>query len=119
MTDSTAPLSVAVRFIEAFGRRDLTALAECLADDVVFESPRVRLVGRDEVVAGIEEFAGLVETVRIEGGYGDAHGAVVVYEMITGPFGTIRAADHLAVVDGKITNDTLIFDTAALNPAPA
>ncbi|MFC7624297.1 nuclear transport factor 2 family protein [Microlunatus sp. GCM10028923] len=115
MADPTAPIEVAVRFIEAFGRRDLTTLTECLADDVVFESPRVRLAGRDQVVAGIAEFAGLVEAVQVTARYGDEHGAVVVYEMLTGPFGTIRAADHLTVVDGRITTDILIFDTAALN----
>ena len=107
---------MAVRFIEAFGRRDLTVLAGCLADEVVFESPRVRLTGRDEVVAAVGEFAGLVEAVTIAGAYGDGQGAVVVYEMVTGPFGTIRAVDHVIVVDGKITKDTLIFDTAALQP---
>ncbi len=47
MADPTTPIEVAVRFIEAFGRRDLTALADCLADDVVSESPRVRLSGRE------------------------------------------------------------------------
>ena len=116
MADSTTPIDVAVRFIEAFGRRDLTVLADCLADDIVFDSPRVRLTGREQVVAGIGEFAGLVEAVTIVGRYGDGQGAVVVYEMVTGPFGTIRAVDHLTVVDGKIITDTLIFDTAALHP---
>ncbi|WP_161606404.1 nuclear transport factor 2 family protein [Microlunatus speluncae] len=114
MADSTAPIDVAVRFIEAFGRRDLTALADCLADDIVFESPRMQLTGRDQVLAAIGEFTGVVDSVKITGSYGDARSAVVVYEIRTGPFGTIRAADHVSVRDGKITTDTLIFDTAAL-----
>ncbi|MEJ3654390.1 nuclear transport factor 2 family protein [Actinomycetes bacterium KLBMP 9759] len=114
MNGSSLPVDVAVRFIEAFGRGDMDGVAACLAPEVSFESPRVRLNGAAPVVAAMAEFAQVVTGVQVVAALGDAAQAVVVYEMATGPFGTIRAVDHVAVQDGLITSDTLVFDTAAI-----
>jgi hypothetical protein len=37
-----------------------------------------------------------------------------MYDMKTGPSGTIRAADHFVIQDGKIESDQLVFDTYEL-----
>lgn len=102
----------AVEYIEAFGRRDTAAMAALLAEDVVFESPRTRLVGAEAVLAAAAEFP--VTKVRIIDALGDDMRAVVVYDMDTSPFGTLRAVDHLVFRDGRIVLDTAVFDTAAL-----
>ncbi|WP_232664908.1 nuclear transport factor 2 family protein [Pseudonocardia sp. TRM90224] len=115
MSGSRQPVDVAVRFIEAFGRGDMETVSACLAQDVVFESPRVSLAGVGPVVAAMAEFAQVVVGVKVVAALGDAEQAVVVYEMATGPFGTIRAVDHVAVRDGRIASDTLVFDTAVLS----
>jgi hypothetical protein len=40
-----------------------------------------------------------------------------MYDMHTGPFGTIRAAEHYRLRDGRIFSHELIFDTAPLKAA--
>jgi len=44
---------------------------------------------------------------------------MIMYEMVMGPFGTLRAAEHLVIRDGKITSDTLVFDTHEVRKAQA
>ena len=107
----TAPVDVAVRFVEAFGKADADTIAGLFADDIVFESPRVRIAGAAAVLAAISEFAKAVQGVDVVAALGDDEKAVVVYDMKTAPFGTIRAVDYLVVRDGKIISDSLVFDT--------
>ncbi|WP_433440506.1 nuclear transport factor 2 family protein [Nonomuraea sp. CA-141351] len=114
MSESQAPADVAVAFIEAFGRQDIDTLARYLAEEVVFESPRVRLTGARAVAEAVGQFAQAVIGVKILASLGDGEQALITYNMETGPFGTIRAVDHLVVRDGKIVADTLVFDTGAL-----
>lgn len=114
MGEQGATAGVATGYIEAFGRGDLAAIRGYLADDVVFESPRVAVRGADEVAAAVAEFAGVVTGVTIIAAVGDERQAMIIYDMATRPFGTIRAVDHLVVEDGQITSDTLVFDTSPL-----
>jgi limonene-1,2-epoxide hydrolase len=111
MSEHRTPAEVASAFIEAFGRRDMTAIAGFLADDVAFESPRVALTGAEPVLAAMGEFAQVVTGVSVLAVVGDDERAMIMYDMATGPFGTLRAVDHLMVRDGRIVSDTLVFDT--------
>jgi len=110
------PSEVAVAYLEAFGRQDMTAAARFIADDITFESPRVTLTGAEAYLAAVGEFAKAVTAVDILAALGDGDRAFVLYDMKTGPFGTIRAANYFLVRDGRITSDVLVFDTALLNP---
>lgn len=109
-----AAVQAAVAFVEAFGRRDMAAVSGALAEDVVFESPRTRITGAAAVAAAISEFAQAVTGVTVIDAFGDHERAVVMYDMHTGPFGTLRAVDRVLVRDGKIVSDSLVFDTRAL-----
>jgi hypothetical protein len=108
------PVAVAREFIEAFGQRDMATVEGMLAADVTFRSPRASLTGAPTVSAAMGEFAQLVNGVTILAAMQDGDRACIVYDMATGPFGTLRAADLLTVVAGKITEDLLVFDTAPL-----
>lgn len=110
-------VGVATGYIEAFGRGDLAAVRGYLADEVVFQSPRVTVEGAAEVAAAIGEFAKVVTGVTIVAALGDERQAMIMYDMATGPFGTIRAVDHLVLDGGRITRDVLVFDTAPLGGA--
>jgi ketosteroid isomerase-like protein len=114
MTEKLSPVEIAVAYLEAFGRQDLATAAGYIADDIVFESPRVTLTGAKAYLAAVGEFAQAVASVEIIAALGDDERAMVMYDMKTGPFGTIRAADSFAVRDGKITCDLLVFDTRPL-----
>jgi hypothetical protein len=108
------PAAVARAFVEAFGRRDLSTVAGLLADDVTFRSPRVQLTGAPAVVAAMTEFAQLVTGVTVVSVMSDGDRAMIMYDMETVPFGTLRAVDLLTVAGGKISADVLVFDTAPL-----
>ncbi|KAB8195355.1 DUF4440 domain-containing protein [Nonomuraea phyllanthi] len=114
MNKHKAPAEIAVEFIEAFARHDRAAMARRLADDIVFESPRGAIAGARAVLEAIGQFAEAVAEVKIISVLGDDEQALIMYDMVTGPFGTLRAADHLVVQDGRITSDRLVFDTYEL-----
>jgi hypothetical protein len=84
---------------------------------VAFDSPRVSLVGAAQVLAAMGEFALVVTGVSVHAVVGDDERAMVMYDMETGPFGTIRAVDHLVVRHGRIIADTLVFDTYEVRKA--
>jgi hypothetical protein len=105
---------IARTFVEAFGRRDLATVARLLADDVTFHSPRVRLTGAPAVLAAMAEFAQLVTGVTVLAVMSDGNQTMIMYDMVTEPFGTLRAVDLLTVAQGRITDDVLVFDTAPL-----
>jgi hypothetical protein len=113
------PVELAVEYIEAFGRRDMAAVANCLATGIRLESPRVRLSGIEPVLEAVGQFAQVVDGVEIIAALGDSEQATVMYDMRTGPFGTLRAANHLLVQDGKVVADTLVFDTYEVRRAEA
>jgi hypothetical protein len=48
---------------------------------------------------------------------GDDQHAMVMYELETGPFGRLRAAEAFVITDGKIIRDTLVFDTHEIRSA--
>jgi ketosteroid isomerase-like protein len=114
MTGSSAPTAIAAEYLRAFAAGDMDAVRAHLAEDVVFESPPVRLTGIDDVVAAIEQFAEAVEHLTIIAAHGDGQTALVMYDVRTGPFGILRAAERLVVRDGKIALDQLVFDTYAV-----
>jgi ketosteroid isomerase-like protein len=111
MTDNTAPADLAVAFVEAFARKDMAAVAGFFAPDIVFESPQVRIEGAAAVAEAMGQFAQAIGAIDIIASFGDGERAVIMYDMKTGPFGTLRAADHLVIRDGKIVSDQLVFDT--------
>jgi hypothetical protein len=113
-TAPAAAVAVATAFISAFGKRDLAAVGELLAEDVVFESPRMRLEGAAAVLAALTEFAQAVTGATIVDAFGDDDRALIMYDLATGPFGTLRCADQLQVRDGRIVFDSLVFDTHAV-----
>ncbi len=111
MSDDRSPADVAVAFVEAFGRGDLATVASFLADDVAFKSPRGALTGAGPVLEAMGRFAQAVTGVSVLAVVGDEDRAMIMYDMGTGPFGTLRAVDYLVVNNGRITTDTLVFDT--------
>jgi hypothetical protein len=117
MTDSAKPADIALAFIDAFARRDMTAVAGHISDDIVFESPQVRLAGAEAVLAAIGQFAQVVVGVSNVTVVGDDDRAMIMYDMETGPFGTLKTVDHIVLRDGKIVSDVLVFDTYEVRKA--
>lgn len=119
MTTNPTPVDVAVAYIEAWARSDMTTVARYLTEDITFEGPMAQATGAEAVLEALSGFSQLVTDVRILAATGDDQQAIVMYDMVTGPFGTLRAAEHLAIRDGKIKTDTLVFDTHEVRKAQA
>jgi hypothetical protein len=117
MTTDLQPAAIGVEFITAFGRGDMGTLAGLVADDIDFESPRVAIRGRSEYLAAVGGFAQAVTGVDIIASVGDAERCMVMYDMHTVPFGTLRAVDHLVFRDGRIAQHLLVFDTYEVRKA--
>jgi hypothetical protein len=117
VTQPTAPVDIAVAFTEAWGRGDMAAAAQYVADDVTFEGPLTQLAGADAYLEALGQFAQAVSEVSIIAALGDDAQALIMYDMVTGPFGTLRAAERLEIRDGKIATDTLVFDSHEVRKA--
>ncbi|GAA3595283.1 hypothetical protein GCM10022419_093190 [Nonomuraea rosea] len=114
MEASRSSAEIAVAFIEAFARHDMAAMSGYVAEDIVFESPRGTIEGAAAVLEAVGQFSQLVAAVKIIAVLGEGTEAMIMYDMVTGSFGTLRAADHLVIRDGKIVTDRLVFDTFEL-----
>jgi hypothetical protein len=111
------PLDTGIAFVQAFGRGDRAALAALVAPDITFESPRVRLRGAEPYLAAVTEFAQVVDSLTLIASFGDDGAAMIMYDMHTGPFGTIRGVDYLTIPDGLIEAHALVFDTYPVRTA--
>jgi hypothetical protein len=111
---SDSPVDIAVAFIETLPRQDMAAASRYLAEDVIFEGPMTRFSAAGPYLEAMGEFSKAVAGVDIVASIGDDERAMVVYEMRTEPFGTLRAMEYFTVRDGRIRTDMLVFDTHEL-----
>jgi SnoaL-like domain len=121
MTNPSASTSVTLAraFTEAWTSHDMEAAAGYLADDVRFDGPSGHSDGKEAYVNALGNFARIVTGVKILAAFGDDTQALIMYDVITGPFGTLTTADLLTFRDGKIAADVLTFDTFPMRSAQA
>jgi len=119
MTEHPTPLAVGLAFTEAWTSHDMTTAAGYMAADYVFDGPLAHLSGVDASVEGLARFAQAVTGLRVVAAFGDDAQALIMYEVSTGPWGTLRCAECFTVTDGKIQTDTLTFDTYKVRAAAA
>lgn len=79
--------------------------------------------GKPDFVEALTQFGSTISHVDMLAEFGDATQAVLLYDMHSTPFGTIRIAEHFTVDTGKILrirhiHDTAPFLTATFQPAP-
>jgi hypothetical protein len=117
MTEHHNPVDIAIAFTEAWTGRDMATASSYVADEVVFEGPLTQARGVTEYMNGLAQFAQLVTGLVAISAVGDADRAIVMYEITTGPYGRMRAAEEFRIAEGKITQDTLVFDTYAIRGA--
>jgi ketosteroid isomerase-like protein len=113
---TSANLALAREFLAAWAAADVARFTELLDEDVSFDSPMAALRGRPAVTAAMADFARAVTAVDNITAAADGDNVLVMYDMHTGPFGTIRAAENYRFRDGRIVSDRLVFDTAPMRP---
>lgn len=119
MTEHSTPLAVALAFTEAWTSHDMLTAAGYVAKDVVFDGPFVHLTGAEAYMAGLAAFAPAATGMQVVAAFGDDDQALIMYELSTGPFGSLRCAERFTVRDGKIRTDELTFDSYPIRQARA
>lgn len=113
---SDRAVQLALEFTNAWSRRDLEAARALVADDVAFTGPITSLRGADAYIEALGQWAQLVQGVEVVAALGDGDQAILMYTMRTGPFGPLPAAERFQVVDGRIAEDHVIWDTHLVRP---
>jgi SnoaL-like domain len=119
MSKPQSPVDIAVAFTKAWTSRDFDTASRFLADDVVFDGPMAQTTGAAIYLEGLSGLARSVTGVRILAAFGDEQQALLMYDLLTEPFGTLTCAKHLTIRDGKIQRDKLTFDSHLIRKAQA
>jgi len=107
-TQSTAATVVADYF-SAFGRGDLAAARQLLANDLSFKGPLDTFNNADDLINSLSALAPVVKGVEQHRILVDGDDVATFYDMLT-PMGTAPIAEWHHVRDGKIDAIHVYFD---------
>jgi hypothetical protein len=110
-------LDVARAYHAAWTSKDFDAARRFLAEDLQTDVPLNTYAGRDDFADAVARFGGLADQVDLLAEFGSTTQALLLYDMHTQPFGTLRVAEHFTIGDGLIRRIRHVHDTAALRPA--
>ncbi len=120
MSEHSTPRDVAIAFTNAWTSHDMETAASYVAEGVEFDGPIAgHTTGIDAYMQGLNAFAPVVTGMQIIAAFGDDTQALIMYDLTTAPFGTLRTAELLTVKDGKIQEDKVTFDTYKIRQATA
>lgn len=108
----TGALRVARAYHAAWTRKDFSSAAGYLAAGLRTDVPVNTYASRTEFVRALTEFGQLVRHVDVLAEFEHEDQALLLYDMHTDPFGTIRIAEQFTVVDGQIAHIRHVHDTA-------
>lgn len=112
----TGALGVARAYHAAWTRKDFSSAARCLSDDLRTDVPVNTYATRAEFVRALTEFGQLVRRVDVLAEFEQDDQALLLYDMHTEPFGTIRIAEQFTIADGQICHIRHVHDTAPFGP---
>jgi uncharacterized protein YndB with AHSA1/START domain len=107
-------LDVARAYHAAWTGKDFAAARRHLAEDLQTDVPLNTYAGPDDFAAAVARFGALADRVDLLAEFGSADQALLLYDMHTQPFGTLRVAEHFTVDDCLIRSIRHVHDTAAL-----
>lgn len=119
MTEQQASATIARAFTEAWTSGDLDTAARYVAEEVVFDGPLGHVEGKQAYLEGLKGLAQAVDLTgaRVLAAFGDDSQALIMYDLITGRFGTLTCAKLLTIRDGMIQTDRLTFDAYEIKKA--
>lgn len=113
MTEPTSTaLTTARAYYEAWTSHDFDRAMTFLAEDLVAHTPAGRLEGAENFRAFMEPFTRSVTHAALLAAFGDERTALLMYDTATHPVPSAPGAECLTVVDGRITELRIIFDSA-------
>jgi len=87
-----------------------------VSDDLEFRGSIDSVDGKEPFWAAVQEFKQLAQSVTVHAKVIDGDEGFVLYDCHTQPLGDLRFAEHFKVVDGKISQIRLVFDSIKLRP---
>jgi SnoaL-like domain len=102
-------------YYDAWTSRDLDRARGCLADDLEFQGSLQRFTRANDFIPALEQFLQILEDVRLLKELYEGDDAMMLYDCVAGPAGTIRTAEAFTVRDGRIRDIKLVFDPTELN----
>jgi hypothetical protein len=105
-------LDVALAYYDAWTSRDFERAMTYIADDIVCDAPAGRIEGAGAYGEFMGPFVQILERAELIAAFGDDDTAVVMYDTDTVPVKGAPGAEHVTVVDGKITRSRFVFDRA-------
>jgi uncharacterized protein YndB with AHSA1/START domain len=110
-------LAVARRYHRAWTGRDFEAAAVCLDEDLETDVPLNTYATKAEFADALAGFGAMVQRAELLAALEGDGEALLLYDMVTAPFGTIRIAESFTVRNGLITRIRHVHDTTALRAA--
>lgn len=109
------PLSTAVAYYTALGKKNLKEVETYLHPDIQFSDPQEKVRGKEAVLEAAKRFTHIFKSLIIQSKFGSEDQAIVVYEVEIPHFSkNLRAASLLSFKEGLISNIDLIYDTQPL-----
>lgn len=91
-----------------------------MQEDLTFASPRFQLTSAAEFRGALRQLFSRVQSLTINAQLQDADAVLTFYQLdLGGPDGPIPMAERLRVVEGRLAEVELIFDSARLPRPPA
>ena len=111
-----AALRVARAYHRAWRDGEFAEAAELLSPDLDIDVPINQYSTKDEFLIAARMTREMTSQVNTLAEYGDATGAVLIYDLSL-PFGALRVAEQFVVTGDRITTIRHIHDTAAVRAA--
>jgi len=116
------PLNVAQAFTRAWTSQDFDTARQYVDEDVIFDGPMQHSTGAEAYFTGLTGLSKSVKELRMIAAFGDDDTALLMYDLVTDPYGVLTCAKLISVRNGKIVEDRLTFDSFIIrnfNAAPA
>ena len=110
-------LEVVRRYHQAWTSKNFDEAARYLASNLETEVPINTYDTTDAFLKALVGFGQLVEKVDVLAEFSQGDEAMLLYDMVVEPIGTMRIAEHFSVANGRITRIRHVHDTAALRDA--
>ena len=117
MAIADATLKVVRGSHRAWTSKNFDQAGRYLARDLVTEVPINTYTGGEQFLAALTGFGRFVISVDLLAEFSHGDEAMLLYDIVTEPVGTIRIAEHFTIADDRITRIRQIHDTAALRAA--
>ena len=115
--DTSAALTVAKAYYEAWTAKDMDQAMTYVAHDIVCEAPAGRIEGAERYRAFLNPFAQMLTSSDMIAAFGDEQTALLMYDPHTTLVESAPTAEWFRIEDGKIVHSRLVFDRAPFDAA--